>query len=65
MQVISRLISLARQQLMPALDSQEPNFNRLTICCVYENTRDANCKGIKGREALRSVRTGADAGLAK
>ena len=31
----------------------------------YENTRDPNCKRIKDCKALRAVRTGADAGLAR
>ena len=31
----------------------------------YENTRDPNRTGIKDCEALRDVRTGADAGLAR
>jgi hypothetical protein len=65
MQGIRQLICLAHHQLMPALEHQERNFNTPRICRVYENTREPDCKGVKEGEALRRVRTGADAGLAR
>ena len=41
------------------------NFDTSRICRVYENTREPDCKGVKEGEALRRVRTGAGAGLAR
>jgi hypothetical protein len=65
MQGIRQLIHLAHQQLIPALEHHERNLNTPRICRVYENTRERDCKGAKEGEALRRVRTGADAGLAR
>jgi hypothetical protein len=65
MQGIRELIHLAHQQLIPALEHHERNLNTPRICRVYENTREPDCTGAKEGEALRRVRTGVDAGLAK
>jgi hypothetical protein len=61
----ANFICLAHQQLLPALEHQERNFNTPRICRVYENTREPDYKGVKEGEALRRVRTGADSGLAR
>ena len=48
-----------------SVGASERNFNTPRICRVYENTREPDCKGVKEGEALRRVRTGAGAGLAR
>jgi hypothetical protein len=61
---ISRLISLACQQLWPTFGTvKNITFNTPTVLARYENTRDPNCKGIKECEPLRRVRTGTGAGF--
>jgi len=62
---LADLMSLACRQLRPNFEIQKANFNIPKDLVRYENTRDPNCKGIKEREALRRIRTGPYAGLAR
>jgi hypothetical protein len=64
MQPIGKLMPSGIPTAQADVEELRTYFNTPTIWRVYENTREPNCKGIKEREALRRLRTGADAVLA-
>ena len=62
---------MIRQFVLFGIPIAKPTLERKNLTLtpriwrVYENTRDADCKGIKECKTLRFVRAGAHAGLAK